>query len=121
MHNTAWGNERECRCAYLHLNNYDAASTSLKTDVIKIYGSSSKPTYTFTDRSIHLATAVAENWSNNVLTLTVQHNGPLDLTVKCAGKATGRLTDAKAANTIQQPAIPAVIWARANMRLRILT
>jgi hypothetical protein len=91
-----------------YLNNYDAASTSLKTDVIKIYGSSSKPTYTFTDRSSHLATAVAENWSNNVLTLTVQHNGPLDLTVKCAGKATGRLTDAKAANTIQQPAIPAV-------------
>ncbi|HOK97111.1 MAG TPA: carbohydrate-binding protein, partial [Anaerohalosphaeraceae bacterium] len=36
---------------------------------------------------------MTKSWTDGVFTLTVQHNGPLDITVNCAGTATGRLTD----------------------------
>lgn len=76
-----------------YLANYDnVLNTGLKTDTIKIYGSSVEPTYSYTDRASHQASVLTKNWSGGVFTLTVQHNGPLDLTVNCAGPATGRLT-----------------------------
>lgn len=75
-----------------YLANYDnVLNTGLKTDTIKIYGSSVEPTYAYSDRASHQASVVSKNWSGGVFTLTVQHNGPLDLTVNCAGAATGRL------------------------------
>jgi hypothetical protein len=77
-----------------YLSNYDnVLDTGLKTDVIKIYGSSSEPTYSWYDRASHQASTVTKSWSSGVFTLTVQHNGSLDITVNCAGTATGRLTD----------------------------
>jgi Glycosyl hydrolase family 98/Glycosyl hydrolase family 98 C-terminal domain/Carbohydrate binding module (family 6)/Carbohydrate binding module (family 35) len=77
----------------IYLNNYDnVLNTSLKTDIIKIYGSSSQPTYSFTERANHQASSLSGSWSGGVYTLTVQHNGALDITINCAGTATGRLT-----------------------------
>lgn len=77
-----------------YLTNYDnVLYTGLKTDVIKIYGSTSEPTYSYIDRASHQASTVTKNWAGGVFTLTVNHNGPLDITVNCAGTATGRLTD----------------------------
>jgi hypothetical protein len=76
-----------------YLANYDnVLNTGLKTDTIRIYGSSAEPTYSYTDRASHQASVVSKNWSGGVFTLTVQHNGALDITVNCAGTATGRLT-----------------------------
>jgi hypothetical protein len=76
-----------------YLANYDnVLNTGLKTDTIKIYGSSTEPTYSYTDRGSHQASIVSKSWSGGVFTLTVQHNGPLDISVNCAGPATGRLT-----------------------------
>ena len=78
-----------------YLNNYDnVIGTALKTDIIKIHGASSEPTWSHVNRgnSQALTPVVTKDWSAGVLTLTVQHNGPLDLTVNCAGSATGRLT-----------------------------
>lgn len=75
-----------------YLTNYDAADPALKTDTVRIHGSSVEPTYTFADRGSHPASKVTKDWSGGVLTLTVEHNGPLDLTVNCAGKATARLS-----------------------------
>ncbi|WP_281336461.1 glycoside hydrolase family 98 domain-containing protein [Flavobacterium eburneipallidum] len=76
-----------------YLTNYNEKDASLKTDIIKIYGSTTEPTYTYEDRASHLASVVTKNWTAGVLTLTIQHNGPLDLTVNCAGNGTQRLTD----------------------------
>lgn len=83
-----------------YLTNYTPGSSALKTDVIKIYGSSSKPTYSFTDRADHQASSLSESWSGGVYTLTVNHNGALDITVNCAGTATGRLTSYKEASVV---------------------
>ena len=80
-----------------YLTNYDNVDTSLKKDVVKIYGSSSKPGYSNTDRAKHTASKVTEDWSNGVFTLTVTHNGPLDITINCSGNATGRETVYRAA------------------------
>lgn len=76
-----------------YLANYDnQINTGLRTNTIKIFGSTSEPTYSYADRGNHQASVLSKTWSGGVFTLTVRHNGPLDLNVNCAGPATGRLT-----------------------------
>ncbi|MEI6948160.1 glycoside hydrolase family 98 domain-containing protein [Paraflavisolibacter sp. H34] len=90
-----------------YLNNYDnVVNTGLKTDVIRIYGSSAEPAYTFTDRGNHQPSEVTKSWSGGVLTLTIRHNGALDLAVNCSGAATGRRTQYTTASLLA-PGIPA--------------
>lgn len=92
----------------IYLNNYDnVLNTGLKTDIIRINGSSAQPTWSFTDRGSHQASVVSSGWSGGVFTLTVQHNGALDITVNCAGTATGRLT-AYTPSTVIPPALPVI-------------
>ena len=78
----------------VYMNNYDEdASTTLKTESITIAGASSKPTFTAEDRGINqTASVITESWSNGTYTLTVKHNGPVDISIKCSGNETGRLT-----------------------------
>jgi hypothetical protein len=90
-----------------YLTNYDNANTDLKTDIIKIYGSSSEPGYSFTDRADHQASTITTSWTGGVFTLNVTHNGPLDITVNCSGKATSRLTSYQTAILVS-PDIPPV-------------
>jgi hypothetical protein len=76
-----------------YLNNYDdEVNTALKTDTIQIEGSSSEPSWSYSDRAQHKASVLTKSWINNVFTLVVKHNGALDVTVNCSGSATGRLT-----------------------------
>lgn len=88
-----------------YLTNYDNANTALKTDIIKIYGSSSEPTYSYADRGSHAASTVVKSWQNNVFTLTVTHNGALDVTINCSGKALDRETSYRTA-AISLPELP---------------
>lgn len=77
----------------IYLNNHDVKlGLGLRTQTIKIYGSTAQPTWSFTDRTTPAGSTVTGDWTDGVLTLTVTHNGPLDITVNCAGTATGRLT-----------------------------
>lgn len=78
----------------IYLNNYDnKINSELKTDRIKIYGASSKPTFTYKNRGINQkASIVSEEWKDGVLTITINHNGPIDLTVNCKGTEEKRLT-----------------------------
>ena len=78
----------------VYLNNYDEdASTTLKTESITIAGASSKPSFTAKDRGVNqTASVITESWSNGTYTLTVKHNGPVDISIKCSGNETGRLT-----------------------------
>jgi hypothetical protein len=85
----------------IYLSNYDnKIDVGLKTDTIKIYGSSSEPTYSYTDRADHQSSTVTKSWAGGVFTLNVSHNGPLDITVNCSGTATDRLTEYQTANII---------------------
>lgn len=91
-----------------YLSNYDnVINTGLKTDIIRIFGSNEKPTYTFKDRGSHQASVVTENWAEGVFTLTIKHNGAIDVLVNCAGTATGRLTTFTQA-TLLEPSKPPV-------------
>ena len=78
----------------VYLSNYDEdAATTLKTEVITIAGASSKPTFTAKDRGVNqTASVITESWNNGTYTLTVKHNGPVDIAIKCAGNETGRST-----------------------------
>lgn len=92
----------------IYLSNYDnELSTSLKTDVITIYGCSEQPEYTWFDRADHRTSIVSEEWLNGVFTLNVRHNGSIELNIKCSGTATDRLTDFKTAS-LKQPDKPAI-------------
>ena len=49
---------------------------------------------------------MSESWNNGVYSLTIKHNGPLDIKVNCSGDEKGRLTNYSTANLIE-PAFPA--------------
>ena len=89
----------------IYLTNYDTPTAALKTNVIKITGASTAPTFSFKDRGEHPTSSVNGSWADGVYTLTVNHNGPLDISVNCSGFGTGRLTSYKTAS-IQEPAAP---------------
>ena len=75
------------------------------TDTICIYGMTEEPVVSWFDRGQHRKSTVGKEYADGVLRLIVAHNGPLDLTVKCQGSATGRQTDYTVA-TIVTPALP---------------
>ena len=81
----------------IYLSNYDDESALLlKKDVITIEGCTSEPEMEFTDRGVDcLAAEVSESYSGTTYTLTVSHNGPLDITVRCSGSETGKETEIK--------------------------
>lgn len=91
----------------IYLNNYDEENpTTLKTNTIKIYGASSAPTYTLKHRGVNqIRSSVSESWNNGVYTLTVQHNGPVDIQVNCSGNEKDRLTSYQEAS-YEPPAFP---------------
>ncbi|MDE6394311.1 MAG: glycosyl hydrolase family 98, partial [Duncaniella sp.] len=81
-----------------YLTNYDVSERSVKS-VIKINGATAQPSYTLTTRESTTAKAT-EEWKDGVYTLTVTHNGPLDLAINCSGSATDRKTEYTAAQVI---------------------
>lgn len=89
-----------------YLTNYTESGTQT-TDVIKIYGSTSKPSYTYENRISGNPCTVSETWTGGVLTLTIKHNGAVGLSVRCAGTHTGRET-AYTPSSVGVPPYPAV-------------
>jgi hypothetical protein len=90
-----------------YLTNYDNKETSMKNDTLRIYGSTSAPKFTWKDRASHQASSLTSSWDKGIFTLVVSHNGPLDITVECAGKAKNRLSKFTVAPVIK-PSIPPV-------------
>lgn len=89
-----------------YLNNHDnSLGLAMRTQTIRIFGSTTEPTWSYTDRASHDASTVSGNWADGVFTLTVTHNGPLDISVNCAGTATGRFTSYTPA-TLIAPDLP---------------
>jgi len=74
----------------LYLNNYTHFSEQT-TDVITIKGCSGMPTFEVTERGDHRVSTVESSFADGALTLTVTHNGPLDIKVNCQGSNSNRL------------------------------
>lgn len=91
----------------IYLNNYDNKHADTRqTDTIKISGCSSEPTITYKDRGVNqLKSEVSTSYSNGTYTITVKHNGPLDISVKCSGSETNR-SQATAKKALTPPAAP---------------
>ncbi|MDE6020791.1 MAG: carbohydrate-binding protein [Ruminococcus sp.] len=91
----------------VYMNNYDEDdATTLKTESITISGASAKPIFTAKDRGANqTASVITESWNNGTYTLTVKHNGPVDISIKCSGNETGRSTSYKKATQVK-PAFP---------------
>ena len=81
-----------------YLNNFRTDTTTTVIDKIVINGATVKPSYTMTMRMEAVATAT-ETWSDNVYTLEINHMGPVDLTINCAGNGKG-----KKANVVSETA-----------------
>lgn len=91
----------------IYANNFDnKAQTTLKTDTFKISGCSAKPSYTAKDTGVNQTKSqITENYENGTYTLTVKHNGPVSISIKCSGSQTGRSTSYKTAK-VSAPAAP---------------
>ncbi len=91
----------------IYLNNYDENSILIqRTDTIVISGCSVEPTITYTDRGVNTsASVVTTEYANGVFTVTVSHNGPVDITINVSGSNTDRSTDYNVA-TIVEPESP---------------
>lgn len=77
-----------------YLNNYRSDTTANVVDKIVVKGATAEPSFTMTKRVNATGTATPE-WdaATGTYTLEVSHNGPLDLTINCAGAAAERSTD----------------------------
>ena len=83
-----------------YLTNYDEDNTkTLKTDTIKITGCSSEPSVTVQkDRGVNQTKSeISTSYSDGTYTITVNHNGPVEISVSCSGNESGRQTSFKAA------------------------
>lgn len=77
--------------------------TLLRESVLQISGCTAEPTSTVVDRGSHRPSNSTGTWANGVYTLQISHNGPVDITISCAGAATDRLP-VPAPVSITQPA-----------------
>lgn len=90
-----------------YLTNYTESGTQT-TDVIKIYGSSSKPSVAYENRVPGNSCSVSEEWKDNILSLTVKHNGSVDIHVSCSGTATNRESLYTPAMSLAAPLAPEI-------------
>ncbi len=91
----------------IYLNNYDENSVLVqRSDTIVISGCSEEPTLAYADRGINTsASNVTTEYANGTFTVTVSHNGPVDITINVSGSNTDRSTDYNVA-TIVEPESP---------------
>lgn len=91
----------------IYANNFDEkAQTTLRTDTFKISGCAAKPSYSAKDTGRNqTASQISESYANGTYTLTVKHNGPVEISIQCKGNETGRLSNPKA-SSVKAPAYP---------------
>ena len=91
----------------IYANNYDEKHpTELRTDTFKIVGCSGEPAFTAKDRGVgQVKSQITTSYENETFTVTLRHNGPVDLSVNCQGSETNRLT-APAKHALTAPAQP---------------
>lgn len=78
-----------------YLNNYRTDTTNIVLDEITISGATSEPTYKMSKRVNATSVTPTKTWDaeTGTFTLSIQHMGPIDLTINCSGAQTERSTD----------------------------
>ena len=78
----------------LYLNNYRNDTTAMVLDEVTVTGLTSQPSYKLNKR-VQATASASTNYDEEkgVFTLSVRHNGPVDITINCQGGATERSTD----------------------------
>ena len=91
----------------IYANNFNEdAQTTLVTDTFKIAGCAAEPTIIYKDRGVNQTPSqVTTSYANGTYTVTVKHNGPIDLSIACSGTASNRLS-APAKQPLTPPAAP---------------
>lgn len=86
-----------------YLNNYRSDTTTVVLDKIVVKGATAEPTYTMQKRVEATATATS-SWDaeTGAFTVELKHNGPVDLTINCAGSATERSTDLSSSTALSE-------------------
>src|SRR5574344_152299 len=94
-----------------YLNNYRIDTITPTSDIIKITGVTSQPTYTYAKRA-QASALLTGSWdaAGGVYTMEVKHNGPIDLRINCAGAGVDRSVDtvsnvALSADLPKQPSV----------------
>lgn len=78
----------------LYLNNYRNDTTTMVLDKVVVTGVDGQPSYKLEKRVQATANATAEfDAEKGIFTLSVRHNGPVDIAITCSGNATERSTD----------------------------
>lgn len=91
----------------LYLNNYRTDTTTLVLDRITVTGAKSKPTFTVTNRQSAVSNNSSSwNSSTGTFVLSINHCGPVDVKINCAGSNTGRSTDVVSSSTLATPQQP---------------
>ena len=94
-----------------YLNNYRNDTTTMVLDKIEVTGVKEKPTSQLSKRVQATLSSTEEfDEEKGVYTLSVRHNGPVDITINCSGSATERSTDmlSDAALSLDLPKQPEV-------------
>ena len=76
-----------------YLNNTRTDTTTVTNDIITVKGATTQPTYSLTKRQQATCT-VTPSWdaATASYTLTVSHQGPVDISIQCAGSASRTAT-----------------------------
>lgn len=79
----------------VYLNNYRSDTLTAQEDIITVIGATTEPTYVATRSAEANLTAHNAQWDaeSQTFTLSVTHNGPVDIVIRCQGAAQDRLTD----------------------------
>ncbi len=92
----------------IYMNNFDEDKPSPKQETIRISGAAVEPTLTFTDRSTAQKNCkVSGEWKDGVYTVTVTHNGPVDIVIDCYGTSTAGKAKTYKASAPTVPVQPA--------------
>lgn len=84
-----------------YLNNYRNDTTKVVLDEIIVKGATAEPSFTWAKRAKATGTVTA-TWDaeTGVYTLSVKHNGPVDVTINCAGAGEDRSSDILSAEAL---------------------
>ena len=95
----------------IYLNNYRSDTTTAQTDTIIVTGATATHSHTWTKHTTNASGPApivvgAYDSANESYRVIVRHLGPVDVTIKCSGAATDRLTDVLPNTALEAPKQP---------------
>lgn len=91
----------------LYLNNFRSDTTSLVLDRITVTGAKSMPSFTVNNRqSAKSNTSSSWNSSTGTFVLSINHNGPVDVSISCEGNNVNRSIDVLSSSKLSTPKQP---------------